>query len=129
MESCIAIRAEKLHTRPFLKQWAQAALQSVSCGVTYSYKANGRTHLGDGLTCGFSELECTIRGRVLPPVGSPTTVTISLRDHERPLSFDGTITSVAGDCFGVSLAELQARDHQRILHWLWDLGYVNMIAW
>ena len=129
MESCHGIRAEEPQTRPFLKQWAQAALQSVSCGVTYSYASNGVTHLADGLTCGFSEMECTIRGSVLPPVGSKTTVTISLRDDERPLSFDGTITSVSDDCFGVGLAGLKERDYQRILQWLWDLGYVNMIVW
>ena len=122
-------RAEELHTRPFLKQWMQAALHSVSCGVTYSYELNGLTHLADGLTCGFSDTECTIRGSVVPPAGSKTTVTISLRDHARPISFDGTITSVTGGCFGVGLSELKERDYKRILQWLWDLGYVNMIVW
>ena len=129
MDSCHASRTEHSHRRPFLKQWAEAALQSISCRVTYSYEADGHTHLADGLTCGVSEMECTIRGSVLPPVGSHTTVTLFLRDHERPLSFHGTITSVSGDCFGVGLAELQERDHKRILKWLWELGYVNMIAW
>ena len=128
MESLVESEGEDLYTRPYLKQWAQAALQSVSCGVTYSYESNGVTHLAEGLTCGFSEMECTIRGSVLPPVGRKTTVTISLRDHERPLSFEGTITSVSGDCFGVGLAALNERDYQRILQWLWDLGYVNMIV-
>ena len=78
MESCKGIRAEELHTRPFLKQWAQAALHSVSCGVTYSYESNGLTHVAAGLTCGFCARECTIRGRVVPSVGSQTTATISL---------------------------------------------------
>ena len=128
MESCHGIRAEEFHARPFLKQWTQAALQSVSCGVTYSYEANGAMHLAEGLTCGFSEMECTIRGSVLPPVGRKTTVTISLRDHERPISFNGTITSISGECFGVGLSELQEGDYKRILQWLWDLGYVNMIV-
>lgn len=125
MAFCHVSRTEQPHHRPFLKQWAQTALQSISCGVTYSYEVNGHTHL----MCGFSAMECTIRGRVLPPVGSQTTVTVSLRDHERPLSFNGTITSTSGECFGVGLAELQERDHKRILQWLWELGYVNMIAW
>ena len=117
------------HTMPFLKQWTQAALQSMSCRVSYSYEANGLIHLAEGTTRDFSQTECEIRGAVVPQVGSKTTVTVSLRDHERPLSFDGMVTWTSGERFGVGLSELDERDYRRIFQELWDVGYVNMIVW
>jgi hypothetical protein len=57
MAFCHVSRTEQPHHRPFLKQWAQTALQSISCGVTYSYEVNGHTHLADGLMCGFSAMD------------------------------------------------------------------------
>jgi hypothetical protein len=115
--------------RPFLKQWTQAALGSISCRVTYSHEINGATHLAEGVTRDFSPIECTLRGSVVPPVGSKTTLTLSLRDQYRPLSLDGTITWTAGEYFGVGLAELDDHDYKRILQWLWDVGYVDMMVW
>ena len=116
-------------SRPFLKQWAHAALHSISCRVTYSHEANGVTHLAEGVTRDISPTECTIRGSVVPPVGSKTTLTLSLRDQHRPLSINGTVTWTSGEYFGVSLEELTDHDYQRILQWLWDVGYVNMVVW
>ena len=115
--------------RPFLKQWTQAALGSISCRVTYSHETSGATHLAEGVTRDFSPTECTLRGSVVPPVGSKTTLTLSLRDQYRPLSLDGTITWTAGEYFGVGLAELDDHDYKRILQWLWDVGYVDMMVW
>jgi PilZ domain-containing protein len=129
MESCPGKPTAAPQTRPFLKQWTEAALHSVSCQVTYSYEANGVTHLADGVTRDCSSTECEIRGSVLPPVGSTTTLTLSLRDHHRPIAFDGTITWTGRDSFRVSLSALDEHDHKRILQWLWELGYVNMMVW
>src|SRR5262245_22696642 len=129
MESQLRMSKVAPQTRPFLKQWTEAALQSISCRVTYSYEANGLTHLAEGLTREFSQTECQLRGSVLPPVGSKTSVTLSLRDQERPLSFDGTVIWTSGELFGVDISELDEQGHKRILQWLWDLGYVNMIVW
>ena len=114
--------------RPFLKQWTQAALQSVSCRVTYSYETNGIVHHAEGVTRDLSKTEVGIRGSVVPPPGSKTTVTLSLRDHERPLSLDGRVTWSSGECFGVDTSELDDHDYKRILQWLWDAGYVNMMV-
>ena len=116
-------------SRPFLKQWAQAALHSISCRVTYSYEAQGLSHLAEGVTRDISPTECTIRGSVVPPMGGKSTLTLSLRDQHRPLSINGTVTWTSGDTFGVSLEELTDHDYQRILQWLWDVGYVNMVEW
>ncbi|HKY72574.1 MAG TPA: PilZ domain-containing protein [Nitrospira sp.] len=129
MDSDLGMSQVAPQSRPFLKQWTEAALHSVSCGVTYSYEANGVTHLADGVTRAFSTTECEIRGSVMPPVGSKTTLTLSLRDHHRPISFDGTITWTEGESFGVDVSQLDEHDHKRILQWLWELGYVNMIVW
>ena len=41
---------------------------------------NGFTHLAQGWMRDFSHTECAIRGRLLPPIGSATTVTMHLRD-------------------------------------------------
>ena len=115
--------------RPFLKQWAQAARQSISCPVTYSYEANGVTHLAEGVTRDVSPTECTIRGSVVPPMGSISRLTLSLRDQHRPLSIDGTVTWASGEHFGVGFEKLDEHDYQRILRWLGDVGYVNMVMW
>ena len=114
--------------RPFLKQWTQAALGSMSCRVTYSYEADGVTHLADGVTRDVSKTEVGIQGRVMPAVGSKTTVTLSVRDRQRPLSFEATVISTSGECFGVDTSELDEQDHQRILQWLWEAGFVNMMV-
>lgn len=114
--------------RPFLKHWTQAALRSTSCRVTYSYDAKGVTHLAEGVTRDVSKTEVGIRGSVVPPVGSRTTLTLSIRDQQRPLSFEARVTWTSEECFGVDTSELHEHDHKRILQWLWEAGYVNMMV-
>ena len=128
MDFCQGTHMDEPQTHPFLKQWTHAALRSMSCRVTYSYDANGVTSLAEGLTRNFSASECVISGSVLPPLGSKSTITLSLRDHQRPFSFDGVVISREGGSFRVRIAELSEHDCKRVLRWLWDLGYVNMIV-
>lgn len=117
---------------PFLKQWTSAAGRPMFCQVTYTYQDIGLTHLAEGVLRDCSNTECGIRGRILPPVGSMgrrTTLTLYLRDQQRPVSFDGMITWTAGEFFGVHIPEMDEQDYKRVRRYMWDVHYVNMILW
>jgi hypothetical protein len=111
------------------KRWLEAVRESIYCRVTYTYEANGLTHLAEGWMRDFSKTECAIRGRLLPRLGSETTVTLYLRDGKPPLSFDGSVNWTAVACFGVLIREVHDKDVTRIRRYLLDLHYGTMTVW
>ena len=106
----------------FLKQWTQRSRQ---LPVTYTYADNGCIHLLEGVTTDFSKSECGIRGSMVPPVGSHTALTLSLRGHNRPLLLDGTVAWTAGEYFGIHIRQLSDKDYQRIRRRLWELQHAH----
>ena len=106
-----------------------AIRETLYCRVTYTYEANGLTHLAEGWMRDFSTTECGIRGRLLPPLGSATAVTLYLRDGDPPVSFHGSVSWIAVGCFGVVIREVHDTDFMRIQRYLLDLHYVTMTVW
>jgi hypothetical protein len=101
----------------------------MSCRVTYMCKVDGVTHLVEGRMVDMSKTGCGIRGSLLPPIGSDTTLTLHLLDRKPPLCFEGSVTWTAGDFFGVSIRELNEHDYTRIRRCLWKLHHLNMTIW
>jgi hypothetical protein len=95
--------------------------EPIDCQVTYTYEADGFTYAGEGTTRDFSKIGCGIRGSIIPPVGSKTRLTLYLLDPKASLSFDATITWVAGDYFGVQFPEVNERDYTRIRRYMWNV--------
>ena len=113
----------------YFKQWMDAIWETLYCRVTYTYELNGLTYLAQGWIRDFSHTECAIRGRLLPQLGSATTLTLHLRDGAPPLSFDGTVCWTAPESFGVSIRAVHDKDCTRIQRYLSDLHYVTMTVW
>jgi len=113
----------------YFKQWMDAIWEIIYCRVTYTSELDGFTHLAQGWMRDFPHTECAIRGRLLPPIGSATTVTLHLRDGAPPLSFDGTVCWTAPESFGVSIRAVHDKDCTRIQRYLSDLHYVTMTVW
>jgi hypothetical protein len=109
-------------------QWMDAIRESIYCRVTYTYELDGLTHLAQGWMRDFSHTECAIRGRLLPQLGSATTVTLHLRDGDRAVSCEGSVSWTAPECFGVSI-ELNDKDCTRIQQYLLDLHYITTTVW
>lgn len=91
------------------------------CRVTFTYEADGLTYSAEGFTRDFSKSECGIRGSIIPPVGSKTCLILCLLDQQASLSFDATITWVAGDFFGVQFPEVNEKDYTRIRRYMWNV--------
>jgi hypothetical protein len=113
----------------YFKQWMDAIWETMYCRVTYTYEASGLTHLAQGWMRDFSHTDCAIRGSLLPPIGSATTVTLHLRDGDPPVSCDGSVSWTAPECFGVSIRPVHDKDCTRIQQYLLDLHYVTMTVW
>ena len=113
----------------YFKQWMDAIWETIYCRVTYTSELDGLTHLAQGWMRDFSHSDCAIRGRLLPPIGSATTVTLHLRDGASPLLFDGTVCWTAPESFGVSIRPVHDKDCTRIQRYLSDLHYVTMTVW
>jgi hypothetical protein len=112
-----------------VEPWREAVRDSMSCRVTYRCEVDCVTHLAEGRLADMSKTGCGIRGSLVPPIGSDTTLTLHLRDRKPPLSFEGSVTWTAGEFFGVSLRELNEHDYTRIRRCLWKLHYLNMTVW
>jgi hypothetical protein len=113
----------------YFKQWMDAIRESIYCRVTYASELNGLTHLAQGWMRDFSHTDCAIRGRLLPQLGSATTLTLHLRDGDPPVSCDGRVSWTAPESFGVSIRELNDKDCTRIQRYLLDLHYVTTTVW
>jgi hypothetical protein len=70
----------------YFTRWMDAIRDSIYCRVTYTYELNGLTHHAQGWMRDFSHTDCAIRGRLLPPIGSATTLTLHLQDGAPPVS-------------------------------------------
>jgi hypothetical protein len=79
----------------YFTQWMDAIRETLYCRVTYTSELNGLTHLAQGWIRDFSHTDCAIRGRLLPPIGSATTLTVHLRDGDPPVSCDGNVSWTA----------------------------------
>jgi hypothetical protein len=113
----------------YFTQWMNAIRETFYCRVTYTSELNGLTHLAQGWIRDFSHTDCAIRGSLLPPIGSATTVTLHLRDGAPPVSCDGSVSWTASECFGVSIRPVHDKDCTRIQRYLSDLHYVTMTVW
>ena len=113
----------------YFTRWMDAIRDSIYCRVTYTYELNGLTHHAQGWMRDFSHTDCAIRGRLLPPIGSATTLTLHLRDGDPPVSCDGSVSWTAPECFGVSLRPVHDTDFTRIQRYLLDLHYVTTTVW
>ena len=114
---------------PYFTQWMDAIRETLYCRVTYTYELDGLTHLAQGWIRDFSHTECAIRGSLLPPIGSATTLTLYLRDGDPPVSCDGSVRWIAPESFGVSIRPAHDNDCTRIQRYLSDLHYVTMTVW
>jgi hypothetical protein len=114
---------------PYFTQWMDAIRETLYCRVTYTYELNGLTYLAQGWIRDFSHTECAIRGRLLPQLGSATTLTLHLRDGAPPVSCDGNVSWTAPESFGVSIRPMHDTDCTRIQQYLLDLHYVTTTVW
>ena len=113
----------------YFTQWMEAIWETIYCRVTYTSELDGLAHLAQGWMRDFSHTECAIRGRLLPPIGSETTLTLHLRDGGPPVCFDGSVCWTAPECFGVSIRPVHDKDCTRIQRYLLDLHYVTTVVW
>jgi hypothetical protein len=93
----------------------------VHCRVAYTYQAGGSTYTVDGATRDLCRIGCGIRGTIIPPVGSKTSLRVYVPGQKLPLSLDARIAWVAGDYFGVRFPEMNKKDYLRVRQYMWSV--------
>ena len=94
------LKTHSQRTGPQFKNRRVAEREPAHCRVTYTYQAGGSTYTVDGVTRDLCRIGCGIRGTILPPVGSKTSLRVYLPGQKHPISLDARITWVAGDVLG-----------------------------
>ncbi len=98
-----------------------AEREPAHCRVAYTYQAGGSTYTVDGVTRDLCRIGCGIRGTIMPPIGSKTSLRVYLPGQKLPILLDARITWVAGDYFGVRFPEMNKKDYSRVRQYMWSL--------
>jgi len=115
------LKTHSQRTGPQFRNRRVAERQPAHCRVTYTYQAGGSTYTVDGVTRDVCRIGCGIRGTIIPPVGSRTSLRVYLPGQKLPISLDARITWVAGDYFGVRFPEMNKKDYSRVRQYMWSV--------
>ena len=107
----------------------EAIRETIYCRVTYTYELDGLAHLAQGWMRDFSHTECAIRGRLLAPIGSPTRLTLHLRDGGPPVSLMAACAGRLQSALVYRFDQWHDKDCTRIQRYLLDLHYVTTVVW